>query len=163
MTDVLSPEQRRLNMSRIRGRDTKPEVIVRKALHAIGLRYRLHMRSLPGTPDLVFPKHSAVVFVHGCFWHCHADCPSFKLPATRPDFWRSKLSGNVRRDMEASSALNEAGWRVLTIWECALTGPRKLPLDDLTREVRGFLAARVTGPVEMSIPGATTGRRSRKE
>jgi DNA mismatch endonuclease (patch repair protein) len=96
MTDVLTPEQRRLNMSRIRGRDTKPELLLRRGLHARGFRFRLNRKDLPGCPDLVFPRFRAVMFVHGCFWHWH-DCPMFKWPATRTDFWRKKIEGNTKR------------------------------------------------------------------
>jgi DNA mismatch endonuclease (patch repair protein) len=112
MPDVLTSEQRQLNMSRVRGRDTKPEMLVRRGLHARGLRYRLHDRRLPGRPDLVFPRYSAVVFVHGC--------PLSKPPATRQDFWRAKLESNAARDRRAIDALQVTGWRVLVIWECAL-------------------------------------------
>jgi DNA mismatch endonuclease (patch repair protein) len=123
--DVLSPAQRRLNMSRIRGRDTKPEMIVRRGLHARGLRYLLHDRRLPGRPDLVFPKHRVVLFVHGCFWHAHG-CALCKLPVTRRDFWKAKLESNVERDHQAIKALRASGWRVLLVWECALRGPKRL-------------------------------------
>lgn len=125
MTDVLTAEQRQLNMSRIRGRDTKPEMLVRRALHARGLRYRLHDRKLPGRPDLVFARYRATVFVHGCFWHMHG-CALSKLPATRQEFWRTKLARNATRDREAIDALEAAGWRVMVIWECALRGRSRL-------------------------------------
>jgi DNA mismatch endonuclease (patch repair protein) len=125
VTDVLTAEQRQLNMSRIRDRDSKPEMLIRRGLHAKGLRYRLHVRRLPGRPDLVFAKHRAAVFVHGCFWHAHG-CKLSKLPGTRQDFWRLKLEGNVERDQRAVAALQTAGWRVLVIWECALRGTAKL-------------------------------------
>ncbi|MCH9829020.1 MAG: very short patch repair endonuclease [Gammaproteobacteria bacterium] len=124
MADVLTPEQRQLNMSRIKGKDTKPEMLIRRGLHARGLRYRLHNRSLPGRPDLVFPKYNTVVFIHGCFWHAHG-CALSKLPATRPDFWRAKLAANAARDRKAVEALQTDGWRVLVIWECALRGPQR--------------------------------------
>lgn len=125
MTDVLSAAQRQLNMSRIRGRDTKPEMSVRQGLHARGLRYRLQNRKLPGRPDLAFPRHGVVVFVHGCFWHMHG-CALSKLPSTRPDFWKQKLEGNAARDRRSIAALQAAGWRVLVIWECALRGRARL-------------------------------------
>lgn len=126
--DPLTAEQRRRNMSAIRGRDTKPEMIVRRALHAAGLRYRLH-GNLPGKPDLVFPGRRAVIFVHGCFWHGH-DCPMFKLPATRQDFWREKIEQNRARDARAHAALVSSDWRIFVIWECALRGRAKLePLE----------------------------------
>lgn len=124
MSDVLTPAQRQLNMSRIKGKDTKPEMMIRRGLHARGLRYRLHARSLPGRPDLVFRKYNTVVFVHGCFWHAHG-CALSKLPATRQDFWRTKLAANVARDRKATEALLANGWRVLVIWECAIRGPRR--------------------------------------
>ena len=97
MVDVLTRAQRKLNMSNIRGRDTKPEKLIRNGLHRLGFRFRLHHKSLPGRPDLVFPRYNAVIFVHGCFWHGH-DCPLFKLPATRRSFWLDKISGNFKRD-----------------------------------------------------------------
>ncbi len=122
MVDVLTPEQRRLNMSRIRGRDTKPEMLLRRGLHARRLRFRLHRRDLPGCPDLVFPRFHAVVFVHGCFWHGHS-CRMFKMPATRVGFWREKIDGNRKRDRRAQVKLSQDQWRVFTVWECALRGP----------------------------------------
>jgi DNA mismatch endonuclease (patch repair protein) len=138
MTDVLTPEQRRLNMSRIRGRDTKPELLLRRALHARGLRFRLHRRDLPGRPDLVFPCYRAVLFVHGCFWHLH-DCPMFKWPATREDFWRGKIKGNVERDRHAQAALAESNWRILVIWECALRGLQRRPVEAVVDEIVRWL------------------------
>ncbi len=139
MTDVLTAAQRQLNMSRIRGKDTKPEMLIRRGLHARGLRYRLHDRKLPGRPDLVFAKHHTAVFVHGCFWHAHG-CALSKPPATRQDFWRSKLEGNAARDEMAVVALQAAGWRVLVIWECSLRGPQRLDsvvvLDSTARYIR---------------------------
>jgi DNA mismatch endonuclease, patch repair protein len=112
-------------MSGIRGKDTKPELVVRRGLHSAGFRYRLHEKSLPGRPDLVFRRHSAVLFVNGCFWHGH-DCSIFKWPLSRHEFWRTKIEGNVERDRRALQQLRSAGWRVLTIWECALKGKFKL-------------------------------------
>lgn len=108
-------------MAAIKGSHTKPELLIREALHAAGLRYRLHVKDLPGKPDLVFPRHKAVVFVHGCFWHQH-DCHLFKWPATRTEFWREKIGRNVVNDERATGVLLEMGWRVATIWECALKG-----------------------------------------
>src|SRR3546814_19673560 len=108
-------------MAAIKGSHTKPELLIRKALHAAGLRYRLHVKDLPGKPDLVFPRHRAVVFVNGCFWHRH-DCHLFKWPATRQDFWREKIGRNVANDEHAIGILTDAGWRVATVWECALKG-----------------------------------------
>lgn len=148
--DPLTPDQRRLNMSRIRGRDTKPELLLRRSLHAAGLRYRVHGQGLPGRPDLVFPGRRAVIFVHGCFWHGH-DCPAFRLPATRPDFWRGKIEGNQARDARTHAALLAAGWRVLTVWECALRGPARRDLAQVTGAARAFLA---DAAAELEIGGA---------
>ena len=119
MADIVPPEVRSRMMSAIRGKDTKPEMIVRRGLHAIGFRYRLHDRRLPGHPDLVLPKHKVAIFVHGCFWH-HHDCDYFKWPKTRPDFWRDKIGQNVERDKKAIRKLQDMGWRVLVVWECSL-------------------------------------------
>jgi DNA mismatch endonuclease, patch repair protein len=105
-------------MARIGARDTVPEMIVRRGLHASGFRFRLHVRSLPGTPDLVLAKHKAVVFIHGCFWHGH-DCPAFRLPTTRHEFWAGKIGGNKARDTANLAALRALGWRVAVVWECA--------------------------------------------
>jgi len=106
-------------MAGIRGKDTKPELVLRKALHARGYRYRLGGAKLPGRPDLVFPKHRAVVLVHGCFWHGHG-CRYFKWPRTRTEWWRAKIEGNRERDKRNRQALLDAGWRVATVWECAM-------------------------------------------
>lgn len=130
MADVLTPAQRHFNMSRIKGKDTKPEMLVRRGLHSRGLRYVLHDRSLPGRPDLVFPKHRTAAFIHGCFWHAHG-CALSKLPATRQDFWQAKMAANVARDHKAIDVLRADGWRILVIWECALRGSGRLPQDDL--------------------------------
>ena len=126
MTDVHSPEQRSRNMSAIRGRDTTPELRVRKALHGMGYRFRLHRRDLPGKPDLVLPRYHAVIFVHGCFWHMHK-CPYGRpKPATNAAFWEEKRHGNTVRDLRNRSALAAAGWRVFVVWECETRDERKL-------------------------------------
>jgi len=129
-TDVLTPEQRRLVMSRIRSKDTKPEMLIRRGLHACGLRYRLHCAAIPGKPDMVFPKHRAVVFVHGCFWHGHG-CSLFRWPQTRAEFWKAKISRNIERDRTVRSALTAAGWRTIVVWECALRGRNRKALEDV--------------------------------
>jgi DNA mismatch endonuclease (patch repair protein) len=118
MTDVHTPEQRSFNMSRVRGRDTKPEMQVRRMLHAAGLRYRLHGKNLPGRPDLVFAGAKTVVFVHGCFWHMHRCKFGKPVPATNKDFWAAKRRSNAERDKRNRVLLKAAGWRVLEIWEC---------------------------------------------
>ena len=118
--DILTPEQRSALMSRIRGVDTKPELVVRRALHAQGYRYRLHGRKLPGRPDLVFRKRRVVVFVHGCFWHRHEGCPKSRLPKSRADYWRAKFESNVERDQRNERVLADDGWRVFVAWECEI-------------------------------------------
>lgn len=150
MVDVLTEEQRQLNMSRIRGRDTKPEMLIRRGLHARGFRYRLQDRSLPGRPDLVFPRYKAVILVHGCFWHGH-DCPMFRLPATRSEFWSEKIAANQSRDARAHEALLASGWRVLTVWECCLKGKARLPFDAVLRLCDSFICG---NEAELIISGA---------
>jgi DNA mismatch endonuclease (patch repair protein) len=120
MTDIVDSETRSRMMAGIRGKDTKPELALRRSLHALGFRYRLHAKGIPGKPDLVLPKYRAVIFVHGCFWHRHPGCRYASTPAIRPEFWASKFSANVARDSAVRSALLLAGWRVATIWECAM-------------------------------------------
>lgn len=116
--DVHTPQQRSRNMSAIKGKNTKPELRVRSALHAMGYRFRLHRKDLPGKPDIVLAKHRLALFVHGCFWHCH-DCRWGRVvPATRPEFWAAKRGGNVERDTVKQEALRAQGWTVATIWEC---------------------------------------------
>lgn len=115
-------------MSGIRGKDTKPELLIRKALHKRGFRYRLHCKDLPGKPDLCFPKYKTVIFIHGCFWHGH-DCHLFKWPSTRPEFWRSKIARNRETDANSRDTLLSKGWRVGVVWECALKGRARLPFD----------------------------------
>lgn len=130
MPDIVTPAVRSRMMSGIRGANTKPELALRKGLHARGFRYRLHDRSLPGTPDLVFPKYHAVLFAHGCFWHGH-DCHLFKWPSTRPEFWRAKINRNKEVDARSAAALTKAGWRQGVVWECALKGRTRRPLSEI--------------------------------
>lgn len=120
MPDVVSAEKRSRMMSGIRGKNTKPEVVVRRGLHARGFRFRLHAKDLPGKPDLVLPKWNAVVLVHGCFWHRHERCRFATSPATRPEFWAEKFASTVSRDRRNADALHAANWRTATVWECAL-------------------------------------------
>jgi DNA mismatch endonuclease, patch repair protein len=121
MIDVVDAATRSRMMSGIRGRNTKPELLIRSLLHRRGFRFRLDARDLPGRPDIVLPRYRAVVFVHGCFWHGH-DCPLFKWPQTRPEFWRAKIDRNRANDLKAVTALRDAGWRVGIVWECAVRG-----------------------------------------
>lgn len=124
--DIVDHATRSRMMSGIRSKDTKPEWQVRRGLHGLGFRYRLHDRNLPSRPDLVFPRYRAVIFVHGCFWHGH-DCPQFKLPATRTEFWTEKIRGNRDRDERSIASLVSQDWRVAVVWECALRGPGAHP------------------------------------
>ena len=128
MPDIVDPQTRSRMMSGIRGKNTRPELVIRQGLHAMGFRFRLHAPSVPGKPDVVLPKYRAVVFVHGCFWHGHS-CHLFKMPSTRPEFWNTKIARNQERDREVREALREAGWRQLVVWECAIKGKWKLDLE----------------------------------
>lgn len=135
VTDILTAAARSALMSRIRGRDTKPEITVRRLLHALGYRFRLHVADLPGRPDIVLPRYKAVILVHGCFWHRHG-CQWTYVPKTRQRFWRRKFDANEARDRKVVRALRSAGWRVLTVWECQLT-PNSI--EGLTVRIRRFL------------------------
>jgi len=120
MADVHSTEIRSYNMSRIKGKNTKPEMVVRTFLHAQGFRYKLHHKTLPGKPDLVLPKYKTIIFVHGCFWHGHEGCKYYTVPKTRTEWWLNKINGNIANDTKAVKALKKDGWKVITIWECNL-------------------------------------------
>lgn len=149
MADVVSPETRSRMMSGIRSADTKPEMILRCGLHDLGFRFRLHDKRLPGKPDLVFPKRRAVLFAHGCFWHGH-NCHLFKWPSTRPEFWQAKIHGNRKRDIDVINSLVADGWRVGVVWECALKGRERLPLDLVLRLCSDWL---LSGGVHLEISG----------
>ncbi len=138
MADVVDSETRSRMMSGIRGKDTKPEILIRKGLFSKGFRFRLHRKDLPGKPDLVLPKYNAVIFVHGCFWHGH-DCHLFKWPSTRPDFWKSKISRNKEVDRYNLKKLRNLDWRVLEIWECSLKGRGKIPFEILVNRTESWL------------------------
>jgi len=118
MTDVHSKEIRSYNMSRIKSKDTKPEMLVRKFLHKNGFRYRLHVKNMPGKPDIVLPKYKTVIFIHGCFWHGHEGCKYYVVPKTRTEWWLSKIETNIRHDENATTLLKQNGWKVLAVWEC---------------------------------------------
>ncbi|WP_082365497.1 very short patch repair endonuclease [Bosea vaviloviae] len=139
MADTLSPAQRSERMSLIRGKDTRPALVVRRMLHRLGYRFRLHRRDLPGKPDIVLPRHHAVIFVHGCFWHQHPDpaCRLARQPKTRIDFWQAKFAANQSRDLRTISALEANGWRVLVVWQCELRDK-----EQLENKLREFLADR---------------------
>jgi DNA mismatch endonuclease, patch repair protein len=120
MADVHDKATRSYNMSRIKGKDTKPEMLVRKFLHAHGYRYRLHVKNLPGKPDIVLPKYKTVIFVNGCFWHGHEGCKYYVVPKTKTEWWLNKINGNISNDHKAEQALKQLGWNIITLWECEL-------------------------------------------
>jgi len=134
MTDVVDAATRSKMMSGILGKNTKPEIIIRKALFAKGYRYKLHDKKLPGKPDLVLKKYSTVIFIHGCFWHGH-DCHLFKWPKTRPEFWRKKITRNMEKDQEVIKQLKKEGWKIITVWECAIKGKGKHPLETILQRI----------------------------
>jgi DNA mismatch endonuclease (patch repair protein) len=132
--DKLTPERRSHNMGRIGSKDTRPEMLVRRLVHALGYRYRLHAKDLPGKPDLVFRSRKKVIFVHGCFWHQHKGCREGRVPTSRESYWVPKLVRNVERDREHIRALKLLGWRTLVLWECQLDNPK-----ELEHRVRAYL------------------------
>jgi len=134
MPDTLSPAERSERMSRIRSKNSSPELKLRSLIHAMGFRYRLHVKELPGTPDLVFPSRKAVIFLHGCFWHRHEGCKLARLPKSKLDFWKPKLEANKTRDMLQQQQLRDFGWRVLVVWECEM-----IYTDHISEIVRNFL------------------------
>lgn len=138
MPDIVTPEVRSRMMAGIRGKNTKPELMLRHGLHAAGFRFRLHDRALPGKPDIVFPRYTAVLFAHGCFWHGH-NCHLFKWPSSRPDFWRTKINRNREVDAIVSTTLQEAGWRQGIVWECALKGKKRHPIETVLAECACWL------------------------
>lgn len=138
MVDVVTPETRSRMMSGIRGKNTKPELLIRKLLHSKGFRYRLHDSKLPGKPDIVLPRYRAVILIHGCFWHGH-DCHLFKWPSSNEFFWKEKLTKNKSVDERSYQQLQVAGWRILTIWECALKGKQKRSVEQIADDIITWL------------------------
>jgi DNA mismatch endonuclease (patch repair protein) len=123
VVDVFTPQKRSEVMSRIRGRDTKPELALRSMLHRLGYRFTVNgpkNKSLPGKPDIILPKYRTVIFVHGCFWHGHENCPNFRMPKSRRNWWKCKIQGNQSRDLRNETAIRKLGWNTVTVWECAL-------------------------------------------
>ena len=143
MTDIFDPEKRSEIMSRIRGRDTKPEMIVRRIAHGLGFRFRLHRKDLPGRPDIVFPRHQAVIVVHGCFWHRHPGCKRASSPKTREGYWQNKFEDNVVRDKRNETALRDLGWKVMVIWECETKDH-----EAVAARIESFLRRDESEPVE---------------
>lgn len=135
LVDIVTPTKRSEMMAGIKGKNTKPEILVRKLLHSLGFRFRLHNASLPGKPDIVLAKHRTVVFVQGCFWHGHANCPIFRLPKSRTQFWADKINGNIRRDESSKDELIQKGWKVLYVWECAIKNRCRLSEAQLREEI----------------------------
>lgn len=135
MADTLTPKERSERMARVLGKGTKPEMNLRRLVHGMGFRYRLHSKALPGKPDMVFPGRKAVIFMHGCFWHRHPGCKLARMPKSRIDFWKEKLEANSQRDLQNQERLRNMGWRVLVIWECQLRDT-----NEISRIVREFLS-----------------------
>jgi DNA mismatch endonuclease (patch repair protein) len=138
VADVVTPEKRSQMMAGIRGKNTTPELLIRRGLHRRGFRFRLHRKDLPGNPDLVFPRHRAVIFAQGCFWHGHA-CHLFKWPKSRSEFWCDKIEQNRERDRLAHERLEAAGWRIAQVWECALKGRQRLDADEMMDRIESWL------------------------
>lgn len=147
LADTFTPSKRSQVMSRIGSRNTKPELLIRKGLHARGFRYRLHDRKLPGKPDMVFPRYKSIIFVNGCFWHGHS-CPLFRWPATRVEYWKPKITRTIERDKANFRYLEAEGWRVLIIWECAFRGRTRLPIENVIEMASRWLLSK-TGHLEI--------------
>lgn len=154
MSDIVASATRSRMMSGIKGKNSRPEIIIRKLLFAAGHRFRLHRKDLPGTPDIVLTSRKVAVFVHGCFWHMHTNCKYAKLPSTRQEFWQEKLAGNVKRDQKAIDALMSSGWRVLVVWECSTRNAAALALlrNTLVSWIEsGEIYGEISGPKSDSI------------
>ena len=134
--DIWTKDKRSSVMSKIRSKNTKPEIILRKALFSKGFRYRIHDKNLPGKPDIVLPKYRTLIFVHGCFWHYHSDCKEGKVPKTNAKFWAEKLSKNIERDLKHNLALTALGWKIITFWECEIEKRLTAVLDKLMEEIK---------------------------
>jgi DNA mismatch endonuclease (patch repair protein) len=156
MVDVVDKRTRSRMMAGIRGVNTKPELLLRRALHAAGFRYRLYLKDLPGKPDMVFPRYGAVIFVHGCFWHCHAGCKWAARPASNVEFWIQKLNRNVERDAQNVDGLRRLGWRVGQVWECAM---RLQPIEEIAESVGMWL---LSSNPSLTLPRRPLGRLPQK-
>lgn len=150
MPDIVDQQTRSRMMAGIGGKNTKPEMTIRRGLHALGYRFRLHAAELPGKPDIVLKRYRAAIFVNGCFWHRH-DCHLFRLPGTRTEFWRDKIARNVKRDRAVQSSLIEHGWRQMVVWECALKGKTRLEPEAVMKRLTDWL---VSGDTLAEISGA---------
>jgi len=139
MADIVTPAKRSEMMSGIKGKDTKPEIRIRKLLFGLGYRYRIGSKHLSGRPDIVLPKYNAIIFIHGCFWHGHELCNLFRMPKSKKEFWSKKISGNIIRDEISIARLQEEGWRVCTVWECALKGRNRLKEEKVTNALVNWI------------------------
>ncbi|MBM3575874.1 MAG: DNA mismatch endonuclease Vsr [Alphaproteobacteria bacterium] len=145
MVDIVDSKTRSKMMSGIRAKNTKPEILIRKALHKQGFRFRLHDKNLPGNPDIVLRRYNVVIFINGCFWHRH-NCVLFKWPSENRDFWTKKINRNAKNDTSAQKSLLQLGWRVLVVWECSLKGKAKLPFDKLISKIEAWIkSGKTTG------------------
>ncbi len=153
MADIVDPATRSRMMAGIRGKNTRPELLIRSALHRAGFRFRLHVARLPGSPDIVLPKYKAVLFVHGCFWHRHVGCRYASTPATRPEFWADKFKANTDRDRRNYRQLLDAGWRVFTIWECGIRHEPEALIEELIVLIKARDRAGRDLPRRPSRPG----------
>lgn len=152
MSDTMTREQRHYCMSRIRGKDTRPEMVVRRWLHSEGFRYSLHSRRLPGCPDIVLRKYHTVIFINGCFWHGHPGCDKFRMPRSNVDFWQEKIRRNKERDAQEVAALEALGWNVIVVWECELSRQaRDLTLRNLVDAVRRNIEPESIHPIPLSV------------
>lgn len=138
MADVVDKATRSRMMSGVRGKNTRPEMLIRKNLHALGFRYRLHDKRLPGKPDIVLPRYRAVILIHGCFWHGH-NCHLYRQPSSNVTFWKKKIAANRQNDQLTSEAITKSGWRLMVIWECALKGKTRLPLEVVVRQTSEWI------------------------
>ncbi|WIW95469.1 very short patch repair endonuclease [Altererythrobacter rubellus] len=141
MVDIVDRETRSRMMSGIRGKDTKPEIVVRKLLHSQGFRFRLHRKDLPGRPDIVLPKYRTAVFINGCYWHGHEDCHLFRIPKSRPDFWSEKIETNRSRYTRNQAALAASGWKIVILWECAISKSKRLDPHKLIEEIKNAITS----------------------
>jgi DNA mismatch endonuclease (patch repair protein) len=166
MTDKIDSIRRSENMRRVRSHDTVPEILVRKIAHRLGYRFRLHRRDLPGSPDLVFPKHNKIIFVHGCFWHRHPGCIRTTTPGTRAQFWRRKFAENQKRDRRVSGRLRQLGWKVLVVWECPRpirvihVGSRDVPEEPDRPRFRTYCGGAANGRKQAKGLDRSRGRRA---
>jgi DNA mismatch endonuclease, patch repair protein len=156
LVDIVTSAKRSEMMAGIKGKNTKPEILVRKLLHGQGFRFRLHNTNLPGRPDIVLAKYKTAIFVHGCFWHGHENCSIFRLPKSRTEFWRHKIGANRARDVTAKELLEAQGWKVIYVWECALKGKSRQPQADFYNQISSAIKSDQTYAFEIRGCNAPT-------